>query len=118
MPPLTLVETRPEPLPRLEEEGAAEALTADDIVRTSDPVGLSGTTAQSPVLTSGRPTASSLFWLHLWRGDEEAALGYGVFLGGLEELKALPLKDQRRHLKNEVFRVSIIMLLFGFVVYL
>jgi len=30
------------------------------------------------------------------------ALGYGDFLKGLEELKALTLKEKRRCMKNEV----------------
>ena len=74
VPPSTLVETRPQPLPRLEEEGAVEAPQADDVARASDPAGLSGTVVQSPVLTSGRPTTSPLFGLYLHRGDEEAAV--------------------------------------------
>ena len=41
------------------------------------------------------------------------ALGYGDFLGGLEELKALPLKEQGRHTKKGVFRVSSMMTLSG-----
>ena len=41
------------------------------------------------------------------------ALGYGNFLVGVEEFKALPLKERRRHLKNEVFRVSSVMTLSG-----
>ena len=36
----------------------------------------------------------------------EVALGHGDYLRGLEELKAKPLKEQRRHLKNDFFRVS------------
>ena len=47
-----------------------------------------------------------MFGLFLRWGDKEAVLGYRDFLGGLEELKTLPLKDQQRCLKNEVFRVS------------
>jgi len=115
--PLTLVETRPEPLPRFE-EGAAKTPPADEVARTSNHVGLSGTAAQSPVLTSRRPTASPLFGLYLRKGDEEAALGYRDFLGGLKELKTLLLKDRKLHLKNEVFRVSIRMLLSEFILYL
>jgi len=46
------------------------------------------------------------------KGDEEATLGYGDFLEGLKELKALPLKDQRWRLKNEIFRVSLTVILF------
>jgi len=33
-------------------------------------------------------------------GDVEVALGYGDYLGRLEELKALPLKERRRYLKK------------------
>jgi len=46
-------------------------------------------------------------------GDVEVALGYVDFLGGLEELKALPLKERRWHLKNEFFMVSNSMTLSG-----
>jgi len=70
------------------------------------------------VLSSRRLTTSLLFGLYLRSGDEEAALGYGNFLGGLEVLKAQSLKDWRRHLKNEVFRISITTLLSGFILYL
>jgi len=71
-----------------------------------DPAGISGTAAQSLVLSSGRLTTSLLFGLCLRRGDEEAGLGYGNFLGGQEEVKALPLKDRRWPLKNEIFRIK------------
>ena len=96
---------------RLEGTGAAKASLLEDGSRVPDPVGLLGTDAQSPVLTSSRPTPSSLFGLYLPRGDKEAALEYDDFLKGVEEFKALPLKDQRRLLKNEVFRVSFIVIL-------
>ena len=39
-------------------------------------------------------------------GVIEVAFGYDDFLGGLEELKALPLKERRRYLKNKFFRVN------------
>ena len=39
-------------------------------------------------------------------GVIEVAFGFDDFLGGLEELKALPLKERRRHLKNKFFKVS------------
>ena len=113
--PSSQVETGPEPFPRVEETGAAEAPLTEDGVRVSDPVGHSRAAARSPVLTSGRSGVSPLFGLYLRRGDEKATLGYGDFLGELEELKALPLKDLRRHLKNEIFRVSTTMLLSEFV---
>ena len=115
MPPSTLVETRLEPLTRFEEEGVVEAPQANDVAMASDPVGLSRTVVQTPVLTLGQPTTSPLFGLYLRRGYEEAALGYGDFLRGLEELKVPPLKDRRRHLKNKVFKVNITMLLSEFV---
>jgi len=47
--------------------------------------------------------------LYLQIGDIETALGYGDFLEGLDEIKTLLLKDRRRRLKNEVFRVSIML---------
>ena len=96
---------------RLEGTEAAKASLLEGGSRVPDPVGLSGTDAQSPMLTPRRPTPSSLFGLYLPRGDKEAALEYDDYLEGVEEFKALPLKDQRRLLKNEVFRVSFIMIL-------
>jgi len=42
-------------------------------------------------------------------------LGYGDFLRGLEEFKALPLKDRSQQLKNEVFNVSLMMIMHGLV---
>jgi len=44
--------------------------------------------------------------LFLQRGDVEMALGYGDFLGRLEELKAMPSKKRIRRMNNEVFKVS------------
>jgi len=41
--------------------------------------------------------------LFLRKGSIKVALGYGDFLRGIEELKALPLKERRRHMKNEAF---------------
>ena len=50
-----------------------------------------------------RPTENPSFRLYLRRRDVETALRYGDF-PELEEIKALPLKDRRQLLKNEVFR--------------
>ena len=44
------------------------------------------------------------------------ALGYSDFLKRIEELKAFPLKERRRHMKNEAFRGSCVVTFF--VVYL
>ena len=44
-------------------------------------------------------------------GDEKVALRYGNFVEGLEELKTLTLKDQWWRLKNEVFKVSFIVII-------
>ena len=49
--------------------------------------------------------------LFLRRGDVEVAFGYGDLLRGLEKLKTLHLKEQRRRQKNKIFRVSIVMTL-------
>ena len=57
----------------------------------------------------GQTIVSIELGLFLRRGDVEVALGYDDFLEGLEDLKALPLKERRRRLKIEVFRVSIVM---------
>ena len=65
-----------------------------------------GTATQSPKLSSGQAVADPELGLFLRRGDVEVALGYGDYLKGLEELKAMPLKEQRQHLKNDFFRVS------------
>ena len=46
------------------------------------------------------PTENPPFGLYLRRGDVEAALGYSDFLGGLEEIKALALKDRRWRVKT------------------
>ena len=51
------------------------------------------------------PTENPQFGLCLQREDVEATLGYEDFLEGLEELKALPMKERKLRLKNEVFRV-------------
>ena len=97
--PSSQVENGPEPLLRLEEAGAAEAPLAEDGAGVSDHVGPSRAAARSLALTSGGSLAIPQFGFYLRRGDEEAILGYGDFLGGLKELKFLPLKDRRRHLK-------------------
>ena len=68
-------------------------------------------------LTSPSPRDRGVTGLFLRRGDIEVALGFGDFLGGLKELKALPLKERRPHLKNEVFMVGNTMTLSG-VIYL
>jgi len=49
----------------------------------------------------------TLFGLYIRRGNVEVTFRFGYFLGGLEELKVLHLKERRRRLKNEVFRVCI-----------
>ena len=110
--PSTLSVSGAESSPMLEEAGVAEALLIEDGARVLGPVGPLGTAAQPPVLTPGWPTLNFLFGLFLRRGDEEAALGCGDFLEGFEELKTLPFKDCRRHLKTKVFRVSFTVILF------
>ena len=37
------------------------------------------------------------------------------FLGGIEEFKTLPLKERRRHMKNEAFRVSCVITLYAII---
>jgi len=91
--------------------GSVEHPLAVDGAMVAGGIGSSGATTQSQELSSGRTVANPELGLFLQRGDVEIALGYGDFLGGLEELKTLPLKERRRHLKNEVFRVSIVMTL-------
>ena len=102
--PSTLVISRAEPSPSLEKAEAAEASLIEDGARVAGPISPPGTSAQSPMLTSGRPATP--YSNYFSERDNEVALGYDDFLGELEELKALPLKEQRRRLKNEVFRVS------------
>ena len=63
--------------------------------------------AQSHELSSGRTVTNRELGLFLQRGAVEATLGGGDFLERLEELKALPLKEQRWCLKNEVFKLII-----------
>ena len=84
----------------------AEHPQAANGAKVAGGVGSSGTAAQSQELSSGWIIADPKLGLFLMRGNVEVAFGYGDFLGGLEELKALPLKEQRRHLKNEFFRIS------------
>jgi len=54
-----------------------------------------------------------LNWDFSSEGAVDVALGYGDFLGELEELKVLPLKEWRRRMKNGVFRVSDVITLSG-----
>ena len=42
----------------------------------------------------------------LLRGDSEMALGHGDFLRGMEKFMALPTREQRRTLENNIFWVS------------
>ena len=67
------------------------------------------------MVSSGRSSADLELGLFLRRGAVEVALGYGDFLRGLEEIKALLLKERRRRMKNEVFRVSSVMTLSDFI---
>ena len=85
---------------------AAERLLAADSARIAGGVGSSGAAAQSLEVPSGRTDADPELGLFLRRGAIEVALGYGDFLGGLEELKALRLKERRWHMKSKVFRAS------------
>ena len=89
--------------------GIVEHLRAADGVRVTSGINSSGTATQSHELSLGRTVVSPELELFLRRGDVEVALGYDDFLGGLEDLKALPLKEQRLRLKNEVFKISIMM---------
>jgi len=86
--------------------GGAEHSLAADNVRVAGGVG-SGTATQSQELSSGWTVVNPELGLFLRRDDVEVALGYGDFLRGLEERKALPLKERRRRLKNEVIKVSV-----------
>ena len=93
--PSTQIETGPESLPRLERQELLKLRWQRMTRGFLTLLVLRGASARSSVLASGRPAASPLFRLYLQRGDKEPALGNGDFLGGLEELKALPLKDRR-----------------------
>ena len=88
---------------------AAGHLPAADVVRIFGSVGSSGAAAQSLEVSFGQTGADPGLRLFLRKEAIEVALGYGDFLGGIGELKALPLKERRRHMKNEVFRVSCVM---------
>ena len=90
----------------LEKVGTTEHPQVADGARVTGNIGSSGAAAQSQELSSGQTVANSELGLFLRRGDVKVAFGYDDFLGGVEELKALPLKEQRPRLKNEVFRVS------------
>ena len=75
-------------------------------MRVDGSVGLSGTAAESLILSSEWSTKNPIQVIYPG-GDVEVTFKFGDFLGGLEKLKALHLKKRRRHLKNEVFRVCI-----------
>jgi len=45
-------------------------------------------------LSSAQAVANPELRLFLRKGDDEVALGYGDFLGGIKDLKALPLKER------------------------
>ena len=87
-----------------------ETQAANDIGVVSGVSSL-GIIAQCLELPSGCTVTNLELGLFLRRVDVVRALRYGDFLRGLEELKTLPLKKRRRHLKNEVCRVSIVMTL-------
>ena len=92
----------------LEGPSIVEHPRVTDGVRFIDSISSSGTAAQSQELSPGWTIASPELKLFLPRGDVGVALGYDNFLRGLEDHKALPLKEWRPCLKNEVFRVSIV----------
>jgi len=84
-----------ESLHGLETAGVAEDTLAADGTRVVDGVSSSGTVARCQELSSGWTVTNPELGLFLQREDVEPALRYGDFLRGLEELKALPLKEQR-----------------------
>ena len=103
--PPTLNEAELGSLHALETVGAAEDPPAADDARIADGIGSSGAAAQSQELSSGQAIINLELELFPWRGDVEAALGYGDFFEGLEELKALPLKKRRRRMKLSLIHI-------------
>jgi len=107
MVPPTLARGKPESSPRSKAAEGDESSLSQGRTRVAGDVDPSGDATGYPELSLKRPTKNLLFGPYLWRGDIETAIRYNDFLGGIDEIKALPLKDRRRRLKNEVFRVSI-----------
>ena len=79
--------------------------------RTVGGVCSSGAAIQPLAVSLGQTDAHPELGLFLQKGTVEVALGYGDFLEGIEELKAFPLKERRRDMKNEAFRVSYVVAL-------
>ena len=85
----------------LERVDTAEHPQTVEGARVAGGVGSSGISTQSLELSSRWTIADLKLGLFFCSGDVEVPLGYKDYLRGLEELKALPLKQQRRHLKND-----------------
>ena len=109
MTPHTLKDTGLESSPGVEGVDAAGHLLSADCARVVGGVSSSGATAQSLEVSLRQTGTDPGLGLFLLKGAIEVALGYGDFLRGIEKLKALPLKERRRHMKNEVFRVGCVM---------
>ena len=104
--PFTLDDVELESSHSLERVGITEYPKVADGARVTSGISSSGATTRYQELSSGRTVANPELGLFLWRGDVEVSLGYGDFLRGVKELKALSLKEWRRRMKNEVFKVS------------
>jgi len=105
MAPPSLDDARLESSRGLEMVDTAELLLSADGEKIVRGISSSRAAAQSLEVSSGRIGADLKLGLFLRRGT---LLGYGDFLGGLEELKALPFKERKRRM-NGVFRVSSVM---------
>ena len=103
--PLTVGDARLSSLPSLKRVNTAEHFRAAEGAMEASGVGSQGTAPQSQDPSLGRTITGPKLGLFFRRGDVEVALGYRDYLRGLEEFKAEPLKERRRHLKNNFFRV-------------
>ena len=75
-------------------DATGHPLVADG-ARTVGSVGSSGPATQSLAVSLGQASTHLELRLFLQKGAVEVPLGYGDFLGRIEKLKALPLKNQR-----------------------
>ena len=97
--PPTLDDARLQSSRGLEKVDAAEPPPAADDARVTGGV-VPWRLPHGLVRSSGRTDGHPELGLFLRKGSIKVALGYGDFLRGIEELKALPLKERRRHMKN------------------
>ena len=104
--PLTVDDARLSSLHSLKRVDTAEHPQAAEGARAAGGVGSPGTTTQSQELSSRQTIADPELELFFPRGMSRWPSSMETTSGGLEELKALPLKEQIGHMKNDFFKVS------------